>query len=158
MLLYHKVAAKCWSLCSIKEKTVHLRSEFLYINALWFKVMRTSVSPELVWTSYNVAVSLCCILWNETNLNLSRISSFKRSWELLTGVSTCLSDLWISWSLKYNIWRSSQNRIFTTKPLIKNTRDLFYYCVTPAKVRQTFIVWNETLGLQNQSSYEQQAR
>jgi hypothetical protein len=36
---------------------------------------------------------LCCILWFVTSLNLSRISSFKRSRDLLTGVSTCLKDL-----------------------------------------------------------------
>jgi len=64
--------------------------EHLYFNALWVKVMRTLVSPELVWTSYNGTVSLCCVLWYVTSLSLCNISSFKRSWELLTGVSTCL--------------------------------------------------------------------
>jgi hypothetical protein len=32
----------------------------------------------------------CCYV---TSLNLSRIDSFKRSWELLLEVSTCLPDL-----------------------------------------------------------------
>ncbi len=37
---------------------------------------------------------LClAIVWNLTSLSLSRISDFKGSWELLTGVSTCLNDL-----------------------------------------------------------------
>ncbi len=75
-----------------------LSNEHLYFDALWVKVMRTLFSPELVWASYNAAVSLCCILWNVRSLSLSRISSFKRSWELLTGVSTCLYDLSITWS------------------------------------------------------------
>ncbi len=70
--------------------------------------MRTLISPELVWTSYNVAVSLCHVLRNVTSLSLSRISSFKRSLELLTGVSTCLYDLSITWTLKYKIRRKSQ--------------------------------------------------
>jgi len=87
---------------------VRLSNEHLYFDALWVKAMRTLISPELVWTSYNVAVSLCYVLWNVTSLSLSRISSFKRNCKLLTGGSTCLYDLWITWSLKYNIWRSSQ--------------------------------------------------
>jgi len=89
-----------------------LSEECLYFDALGVKVMRTRISPELVSTSYNVAISLCCVLWNVTSLSLSRISSFKKSWELLTGVSTCLFDLSITWSLKYNIWRTSQT-LFT---------------------------------------------
>ncbi len=70
--------------------------------------MRTLISPELVWTSYNVAVSLCSVLRNVTILTLSRISSFKRIKNYWLGVSTCLYDLSITWSLKYNIWRRSQ--------------------------------------------------
>ncbi len=73
--------------------------------------MRTLVSPELVWTCYNVTVSLSCVLGNVTSMSLSRISSFKRSWELLTGVSTCRYDLSIIWSLKCNIWRISQTDV-----------------------------------------------
>ena len=88
-----------------------LSDERLYFNALWVKVMRTLISPELVWTSYNVSISLCSVLRNVTSLSLSRISSLKRSWKLSTGVSTCLYDLWITGSLKYNIWRSSQTDI-----------------------------------------------
>ncbi len=65
------------------------------------------VSPELVWTSYNVAVSLCCFLWNVTSLRLSRIYSFKRSWELLTGVSTWIYDI-NNLKLKYNIRSTGQ--------------------------------------------------
>ncbi len=82
-------SGKTPKLMSHREKTACLSDKHLGVDSLWFKVMRTPVSPELVWTSYNVAVSLHCILWN-VSLNLSRISSFKRSWELLTGVSTCL--------------------------------------------------------------------
>jgi hypothetical protein len=41
--------------------TAHLSGKHLYVDTLWFKVMRTPVSPELVLTSYNVVVSLCCI-------------------------------------------------------------------------------------------------
>jgi hypothetical protein len=89
----------------------HLSDEHLYFDALWVKVMRTLISPGLVWTSYNVAISLCSVLRNVTSLSLSRISSLKRSWKLSIGVSTCLNDLWITWSLKYNIWRSSQTDI-----------------------------------------------
>ncbi len=85
-----------------------LSDEHLYLDALWVKFVRTLISPELVWISYNVALSLCCVLWNVTSLSLSKISSFKRSWELLTGINTCLYDLSITWSLKYNIWRTSQ--------------------------------------------------
>ncbi len=84
-----------------------LSNECLYSDALWVKIVRTLISPELVWTSY-IAVSFCCVLRNVTNLSLSRISNFKRSWNLLIGVSTCLYALWITWSLKYNISRSSQ--------------------------------------------------
>ena len=62
MILYHMLAAKHKSLCRIKEKIACLSGKCLYVDALWFKVMRTPVSPELVWTIYNVAVSLWCIL------------------------------------------------------------------------------------------------
>jgi hypothetical protein len=68
-------------------------SECHYVDTLWFKFMRTPVSPVPVWTgkccSFLCVVFLCFV----TNLNLYRISSFKRSWELLIGVSTCQSDL-----------------------------------------------------------------
>ncbi len=80
-----------------------LSSKHLCADALWFKVLRTPISPELVWTSYNFAVSLCCILWNVTSLNLSIISSFKRSWELLTWVITCLIRL-VSMCCVYEVW------------------------------------------------------
>jgi hypothetical protein len=42
------VAAKRQSLCHAKEKTACLSSKGLYVDALWFKVMRTPVSLELV--------------------------------------------------------------------------------------------------------------
>jgi hypothetical protein len=73
--------------------------------------MRTLISQELVWTSYNVAVSLCCFLRNVTSLSLSRIFSFKRSWQLLTGVSTCLYDMSITWS-KNKISKVQAKQIF----------------------------------------------
>ena len=61
MKLHHMVAAKCQSLCSVGEKMARVSGKHLYDYALWFKVMRTPVSPELVLTSYNVVVSFCCI-------------------------------------------------------------------------------------------------
>jgi hypothetical protein len=61
-ILYHKISAKCRSLFCFEEKTARLSGRQLYVDTLWFKVMRTPVSPELVRTSYDVAVSLCCIL------------------------------------------------------------------------------------------------
>jgi hypothetical protein len=48
MILYHKVAAKCRSLNCIEEKMARLSGEHLCVDALWFKVMRTPISPELV--------------------------------------------------------------------------------------------------------------
>ncbi len=90
------------------ERMARLSNEHLYFDALWVKVVRTLISSELVSKSYNVAVSLCCVLWNVTSLSLSRISSFKMSLRLLTDVCICLYDLSITWSLKYNIWRTSQ--------------------------------------------------
>ncbi len=48
MILYHTVAAKCQSLCHIREKMGCLSGKCLYVDALWFKVMRNPVSPELV--------------------------------------------------------------------------------------------------------------
>ncbi len=47
-ILYHKVAAKHQSLFHIEEKTACLSGRHLYADALWFKVMRTPASPELV--------------------------------------------------------------------------------------------------------------
>ncbi len=87
---------------SSAEGTARLSDERLYFNTLWVNVMRTLIYLELVSTSYNVALSLCCVLWNVTCLNLSRISSFKRRWELLTGVSTWLVN---NLKLKYCFWR-----------------------------------------------------
>jgi len=48
MILYHTVAAERQRLCHVKEKTARLSGKRLYIDALWFKVMRTPVSLELV--------------------------------------------------------------------------------------------------------------
>ncbi len=104
-ILYHKVAAKCQSLFHVKEKMVPWSCRHLY-------AVQGHENSCFSWAGMKVIITCCsflwCILWNVTSLSLSRISSFKRSWELLTGVSTCLYDLWITWSLKYNIWRSSQ--------------------------------------------------
>ncbi len=44
------------------ERMTCLSEECLYFDALGVKVMRTRISPELVSTSYNVAISLCCVL------------------------------------------------------------------------------------------------
>jgi hypothetical protein len=49
MTLYHTVTVKCQSLYSVRVKmTAHLSGKHLYVNTLWFKVMRTPASPELV--------------------------------------------------------------------------------------------------------------
>jgi hypothetical protein len=49
MTLFHTATAKLQSLCRAKVKmTVRLNGECHYINALWFKVIRTPVSPQLV--------------------------------------------------------------------------------------------------------------
>ncbi len=49
MTLYHTAAAECRSLCYIEEKMLaRLSGKHCDIGALWFKVMRTPVSPELV--------------------------------------------------------------------------------------------------------------
>ncbi len=92
--LFHTATAKRQSLCHVEVKmTVRWSGEHHYINALWFKVMRTPVSPQLVWTRQCCKFSLCCILWFVTSMNLTRISSFKRSWELLTGSVLVCQDL-----------------------------------------------------------------
>jgi hypothetical protein len=88
MRLIHKAMTKCQLSGIIKMACARWWAS--HFNTSWIKVTRTLVSPELVWTSFNVALSLCYGLWNVTSLSLSRISSFKRSWEFLTGVSTCL--------------------------------------------------------------------
>ncbi len=47
--LFHTAGAKHRSLCCVKVKTTaHLSGEPYYVDALWFKVMRTPISPELV--------------------------------------------------------------------------------------------------------------
>jgi hypothetical protein len=45
-----------------QRETVRLSGKHIYVDALRVKVMRTLISPQLVQTSYNVAVPLCCIL------------------------------------------------------------------------------------------------
>jgi len=47
MTLYHTAAAKCQSLCFVKEKmSARLSSEHCNVDALCFKVTSTPVSPE----------------------------------------------------------------------------------------------------------------
>ncbi len=72
------------------ERTARLNNEHLHFDALW------ELSFLLNWYDF-LGVA---IVWNVTNLSFSIISSFKRSWELLTGVSTCLYDLSTTWSWK----------------------------------------------------------
>ncbi len=49
MTLYHTAAAKHRSLCCVEEKmSVRLSGKRCNVDALWFKVMRTPVSPEQV--------------------------------------------------------------------------------------------------------------
>jgi len=49
MILYHTVATECQSLCHVREKMmVRLSGKQSNVDALWFKVMRTPVSPKLV--------------------------------------------------------------------------------------------------------------
>ncbi len=107
-----RVAAKCQSLSRIERngtpKVTNVFTLMLCESRSW-----ELVSPELVWTSYNVAVSLRCVLRDVTRLSLSRNSSFKRSWELLIGVSTCLYDLQITWSLIYKYLKNKPNWFFT---------------------------------------------
>jgi len=61
MILYHTVAAECQAYITSERKMIaRLSSECLYIDALWFKVIRIHISPELV--HLKVAVSLYHIL------------------------------------------------------------------------------------------------
>ncbi len=86
MILYLRIMAKNIRAYVASKEMACLSNEHLYFDALWVKVMRTLISPDLVGTSYNVAVSLCCVFEKRNKSELSRISSFKRSCKLLTGV------------------------------------------------------------------------
>ncbi len=80
-----------------------LSGERCNVNALWFKVMRTPISPTEI-EPVKMLCFLCVVfLWDVISLSLSRISNFKRSWKFVMRVSSCLYDLYITWSLKYNI-------------------------------------------------------
>jgi hypothetical protein len=61
MTLIHTVATKCQSLCLIGVTIAHLSSERHYVYALWFKVTRTRISPELDNEPDNVASFLCVV-------------------------------------------------------------------------------------------------
>ncbi len=58
--LFHRVTAKMLELSSGKKMAC--LSDEASFDALRVKVMRTLISPELVSTSYNVEVPLCCVL------------------------------------------------------------------------------------------------
>ncbi len=79
----------------------------------------------LNWYEPVITVHFLCvaIVWNVTSLSLSRICRFKRSWKLLTGVSTCLYDLSItlSWNLK-----NKSKQIFHYNYGINCVRNKFY--------------------------------
>ena len=90
-------------------------------DALRVKVIRTLISPELVWTNYNSTLLYVAVVWNVTSLSLSRIFSFKRSWEMLTGVIICLYDMWITWSWN-TISKEQAKQIFHYILLISHLR------------------------------------
>jgi len=58
MTLFHRVTEK---MSELSRSELHLSDEESF-NTLQIKVMITLISPELVSTSYNVAVSLCCVV------------------------------------------------------------------------------------------------
>ena len=58
MTLFHRVTEK---MSELSRSELHLSDEESF-NTLQVKLMITLISPELVSTSYNVAVSLCCIV------------------------------------------------------------------------------------------------
>jgi hypothetical protein len=73
-------------------------------------------------------VLLCVAIW--ASLNLSRIASFKRSWELLLMVSTWLYVL--STTLELKIKRIVKpNVFFTIKRLLQRCLYLYCYLVNP---------------------------
>jgi hypothetical protein len=75
---------------SKEETSGCLSGEHCNFDDLWFKVTRTLVSPIEI-EPVKLLYFLCVVfLWEATSLSLSRISSFKRSWEFVIGISTCL--------------------------------------------------------------------
>ncbi len=93
MILHHRVLAKCQSIGRVERYGVPKVTSVFTLMLCESQSWELSFLLKLVWTSYNIPVSLCCVLGNVTSLSLSRNSSFKRGWELFTGVSTCLYDL-----------------------------------------------------------------
>jgi hypothetical protein len=123
MILYHTVTAERQSLCCVKKKTTAcLSGKHRYIDALWFNVMRTSISPELVWTSYNVVVSLCCILVS-TCLEFPALKGAENCW-----LGQYLS-IWLVNNLKLEMQylKIKPNRIFTTVQYFAGKNLIFNY-------------------------------
>ncbi len=97
----HSVGMKHRSLASASENACAWSGErFLFERAV--VQGRWNYCLENVVFSFVVHVLLCVVMW--TSLNLSRIASFKRSWELLLEVSTWLYVLSITldWMNKKN--------------------------------------------------------
>ena len=92
----HSVGMKHRSLASASENACTWSGErFLFERAV--VQGRLNYRLENVVFSFVIYVLLCVIMW--TSLNLSRIASFKRSWELLLEVSTWLYVLSITLEL-----------------------------------------------------------
>ena len=93
----HSVGMKHRSLASASENACAWSGErFLFERAVIQG--RWNYRLENVVFSFVICVLLCTVMW--TSLNLSRIASFKRSWELLLEVSTWLYVLSITLELK----------------------------------------------------------
>ncbi len=114
---YHQLRQMLKLKVASKEKMLAcLSGESCNIDALWFKVARTPVSPIKIETVKMLYFLCVLFLWDVTSLSLSRISSFKRSWEFVTG--QYLSIRLVS-NLKHEIkyWRSSQTEFSLKKHL-----------------------------------------
>ena len=105
----HSVGMKHRSLASASENACAWSGErFLFERAV--VQGRWNYRLENVVFSFVIYVLLCVGMW--TSLNLSRIASFKRSWELLLEVSTWLYVLSITLELK--IKETAQPNVFFT--------------------------------------------
>jgi hypothetical protein len=103
--------------CGMRHFTTPPAMSIFIIDASWIKVTITLLSPKLVWTSFNVALSLCYCLWNVACLSLSRTASFKMSLELMTGsVLVIMTCKWHQAEIKVS--EDKPNRIFIIKEII----------------------------------------
>ena len=121
----HSVGMKHRSLASASENACAWSGErFLFERAVVQGRLKLPFRKCCIFFVFYLL--LCVAIW--ASLNLSRIASFKRSWELLTGVSTCLHDLSITLKLKREDW-IRPNRFFTILAEIfcKTQKVLFYF-------------------------------